>query len=39
MTTSGRPFELIDVQVVGEDGRSVAKGSNEVGSRALKQVA
>jgi acyl-CoA synthetase (AMP-forming)/AMP-acid ligase II len=31
VTTSGRPFELIDVRVVGEDGQSVARGSNEVG--------
>ncbi len=30
MTTSGRPFELIDVRVVGEDGQPVAKGSHEV---------
>ena len=30
MTSSGRPFELIDVRVVGEDGADVAKDSQQV---------
>lgn len=32
VTSSGRPFELIDVRVVGEDGADVAKGSGQVGA-------
>lgn len=38
MTTSGRPFELIDVRVVGDDGEPVTKGSNEVSSTAYAEV-
>ena len=30
VTSSGRPFELIDVRVVGEDGTDVAKDSLQV---------
>lgn len=32
VTTSGRPFELIDVRVVGEDGHDIARGTSEVGA-------
>lgn len=31
MTSSGRPFELIDVRVVDEEGNDVAKDSQQVG--------
>lgn len=30
MFTSGRPFALVDVRVVGEDGDDVQEGSNKV---------
>ena len=36
VNSSGRPFELIDVRVVGEDGAGVAKDSQQV-RRARRQ--